>query len=148
METSKPGAGPQQEAAGFRVMIVEDSRPVADIFAMLLRALGHEVAVCLSAADALQQLEAFTPEVVFSDISMPGMNGYELAERLRADERTRLAYLVAMTGYGQVEDRENSLDAGFDEHLVKPAEMDDLQAMFATLQQRRQAGLPLSDGRS
>ena len=114
---------------------------------MLLKALGHEVLVCLSAAEALQKLDGFTPEVVFSDISMPGMNGYELAERLRADERCREAYLVAMTGYGQPEDRENALSAGFNEHVLKPAELDDLQAMFDSLQQRRRSGLPLNGNR-
>jgi CheY-like chemotaxis protein len=104
---------------------------VAEVFALLLRALGQEVGVVHSAAEALGQIEVFRPHVVFSDISMPGMTGYELARQLRHKHATNDAVLVAMTGFGQPGDRQRALDAGFDEHLVKPADMQQIREVLA-----------------
>jgi CheY-like chemotaxis protein len=120
----------------FRTLLVEDSKPVAEIFAMLLRELGHEVHVAASGSEALQRMPALRPEVVFSDISMPGMSGYELAQHVRTQPGGTDVFLVAMTGFGQPEDRQRALDAGFDEHLVKPAELDRLQSLLAGVPRR------------
>lgn len=118
-------------AARFRVLLVEDSKAVAEIFAMMLRELGHEVRIVATGDQALAQLPELHPQIVFSDISMPGMSGYDLARHIRQHPEASEVYLVAMTGYGQPEDRQRSLDAGFDEHLVKPADLDRLRSVFA-----------------
>jgi CheY-like chemotaxis protein len=106
-----------------RILIVDDNEDVSDSLALLLRLAGHEV---LTAADGLQALEAaasFAPEVVFLDIGLPrGLDGYEVARRLRHLPGGREAVLVALTGYGQADDLARSRAAGFDHHLVKPAE--------------------------
>jgi PAS domain S-box-containing protein len=132
-EASRPSA----HSAGYRVLVVEDSPPIAKIFAMLLRQMGHEARIADSGAAALEQIAAWRPEIVFSDISMPGMSGYELARQIRQHAGGGDILLVAMTGHGQAEDRQRALDAGFDEHLVKPAEMDRLEAIFQRAAQRR-----------
>lgn len=123
----------------FRVLVVDDSPGIADLFAMLLRTQGHIVEVALSGEAALEMIREFRPEVVFSDISMPGMDGYELANHVRSQSGLRGLVLVALTGYAQREDRERALAAGFDYHLVKPLDLDTLEEFFANLCQERQA---------
>jgi CheY-like chemotaxis protein len=88
---------------------------------------GHEVASAYTAEDALAIAPAFAPEVALLDVGLPRMDGYELAARLRALPGFDRVYLVALTGYGQPGDRERALAAGFDNHLVKPAEYRALQ---------------------
>ncbi len=107
-------------------------RALSLVLSRLLKKLGHDVRVVDSGPAALETLEVFPAEVVFSDISMPGMTGYELAKRLRSDGHNHLK-LVAMTGYGQASDREKAMAAGFDEHMVKPVDFKVLQAFFANL---------------
>lgn len=118
---------------GFRVLLVEDSAPVAEIFAMILQEMEHEVEVVSSGEEALERIPAYRPQIVFSDISMPRMSGYELARRIREQADLGDLVLVAMTGYGQQEDRDRALQAGFDHHLVKPAEIEQLQALFEAI---------------
>ena len=117
----------------FRVLVVEDMRALRIIMSRLLRKLGHEVEFVENGAQALQKLAEYVPEVIVSDIAMPGMTGYDLARRIR--QRTDLGnvYLVALTGFGQTADRERALEAGFDEHMVKPVELVALQALFEKL---------------
>jgi len=117
----------------YRVLVVEDMRSLAIILARLLAKLGHHVEVVDSGAAAIKKLQTYDPEVIFSDISMPGMTGYELARHLRATPATAGLRLVAMTGYGLPSDREKTLRAGFDEHLVKPVDVTKLQEFFAAL---------------
>ncbi len=138
-ETQRPSeAAPEETAAEtYRVLVIEDSEPIARIFALLLRGMGHQVEVASSGAAALEMLARFAPEVVFSDISMPGMSGYEVAQRIRQQPAWQDVMLVAMTGYGQDDDRKLALQAGFDRHLVKPAELDDIEQVFAELAARR-----------
>ena len=83
-----------------------------------------------AAAAALQDAHAHPPEVVLLDIGMPGMDGYELARRLRGQDESRDAVFVALTGYGEDEDRRRARDAGFDYHMVKPVNPSDLQALI------------------
>lgn len=128
---SRSTPAPDDPAARFRVLLVEDSKAVAEIFAMMLRELGHEVRIVATGDQALAQLPELHPQIVFSDISMPGMSGYDLARHIRQHPDASEVYLVAMTGYGQPEDRQRSLEAGFDEHLVKPADLDRLRSVFA-----------------
>ncbi|HEV7822506.1 MAG TPA: response regulator, partial [Burkholderiales bacterium] len=105
-----------------------------DSLASILDILGAEVRVARDGMEALSAFKAFDPTVVLLDIGMPGMDGYEVASRMRGDYPERRAALVALTGWGQEEDRRKARDAGFDHHLVKPAELADLQALLSALE--------------
>jgi CheY-like chemotaxis protein len=98
---------------------------------VLLRTLGYEVKASHSGMAALELAVSFRPQVVLLDIGMPEMNGYEVARRFRAHPDLKDVRLVAVTGYGQESDRQLSKDAGFDHHLVKPAEIKDLLEALA-----------------
>jgi CheY-like chemotaxis protein len=105
-----------------RILLVDDHDDARGTTRMLLEIMGH---VVIEAADGLQGVEqalAGAPDVAVVDIGLPGIDGYEVARRLRAHASTRALPLVALTGYGQDDDRRRALEAGFDEHLVKPVE--------------------------
>ncbi len=116
-----------------RVLIVDDNRDAADSLCLLLRLEGHVVREAHDGPSAVALATEFKPELVFLDIGMPGLDGYQVAERLRSDPRTDPAYLVALTGYGSELDRARSRAAGFDHHLVKPADVGDLTSILASL---------------
>ena len=120
-------------ARSFKVLVVEDMRALRVITARLLEKLGHVVEFAENGPLALLKLDTFTPEVVFSDIAMPGMTGYELGERIRQRPECAQVYLVALTGFGQSSDLEKALEAGFDEHMVKPVDLAVLQSLFQRL---------------
>jgi PAS domain S-box-containing protein len=117
--------------AARRVLIVDDSTDAADSLAMLLKLEGHDVTTAYSAVAALETAEQLLPDVAFIDIGLPQMDGYEVARRLRANERCRAIRLVALTGYGQPGDRDEARRAGFDHHLVKPADLQSVGAILA-----------------
>jgi CheY-like chemotaxis protein/two-component sensor histidine kinase len=114
-----------------RVLIVDDNVDSAESMALLVRLWGHEVHVVHDATAALDRIDDFKPEAALVDIGLPGMNGYELARRLRAASNGSNLQLIAMTGYGRAEDRAAAREAGFDVHLVKPAEPDELERVLA-----------------
>lgn len=114
-----------------RILIVDDSRDGGESLSVLLRVLGADVSLVHSGRAALQAVESFRPEVVLLDIGMPGMDGYEVARRIRANPANRGIMLIALTGWGQKEDRERSTAAGFDHHLVKPADIDQLRQLLS-----------------
>jgi signal transduction histidine kinase/DNA-binding response OmpR family regulator len=114
-----------------RILIVEDNVDVADSTAMLLEQMGSEVQVTHDGPAALAAAEAFRPEIVLLDIGLPGMDGYTVARRLRQQSGPQKLLLVAVSGYGQEEDRQLSSQAGFDLHLVKPASLPELRALIA-----------------
>jgi PAS domain S-box-containing protein len=118
---------------GRRVLVVDDNGDAADSLAMMLRLAGQDVRVAYDGTSGLTQAEAFLPELVFLDIGMPGMDGYEVARRLRGEPRLRGVILVALTGWGQDEDRRRSHDAGFNYHFVKPIEPAELEKVLKTL---------------
>lgn len=133
---------PAEEPGGefdpkLRVLLVEDSKIVGETFAMLLTAMGHDVRLVHDGPAAIAQFPEYQPDVVFSDISMPGMNGYQVARCLRERYDLRGKMLVALTGYGQAEDRRQALQAGFDEHMVKPPEFEHLRDLFHSAASRR-----------
>ncbi|MDI1481848.1 PAS domain S-box protein [Polyangium sp. y55x31] len=112
-----------------RVLVVDDNVDAAETMAALLETLGHEVSVAHDGEAALVAVSNGQPEIVLLDIGLPRMDGYEVCRRLRDDSATR-PFIVAVTGYGQAEDRDRALQAGFDAHLVKPASFDAIQAVL------------------
>jgi signal transduction histidine kinase/DNA-binding response OmpR family regulator len=119
--------------AGCRVLVVDDNVDAADSLGMLLRLGGCEVRLAHDGPAALEAAQAFRPQVVVLDIGLPGMDGYEVARQLRTLPSTRHSVLAAVTGYGRDEDRARSREAGFDYHLVKPVDLDMLQAVLGSL---------------
>jgi CheY-like chemotaxis protein len=115
------------------ILIVDDNADAAESLAIVLREQGHRVRVAHEARSALAHAAAAPPRVVLLDIGLPDMDGLELARRLRSLKSTRGALLVALTGYGQAGDRERSQAAGFDFHLVKPADPSRIAALIADL---------------
>jgi signal transduction histidine kinase len=118
-------------AATRRILIVDDNVDAANTLSELLQLDGHETKPAFTAADALIIADTFRPEIVLLDIGLPQMNGYEVARRLRASKLDGHTTLIALTGYGQVEDREKALAAGFDAHLVKPVDFAALAKLLA-----------------
>jgi signal transduction histidine kinase len=116
-----------------RVMVVDDNRDAADSLAAVLKILGAEVRVTNDGRAALDELGAFRPAVVFLDLGMPGMDGYETARHMRAREDTHSTLIIALTGWGQESDRRQTQAAGFNQHLVKPADITALRAVLASL---------------
>lgn len=114
-----------------RVLIVDDNGDAAEMLAELLELLGYESRVALEAFSALKIAPEFNPDIMLIDIGLPEVNGYELAQRMRAIPQFASARLMALTGYGQEVDRQNAIDAGFDEHLVKPVDVERLQSILA-----------------
>jgi len=113
---------PFTPARPVRVLVVEDNLDAAESLATLLRLWGHEVRMVHDGLDALDAARAYRPEVVLLDIGLPGLDGYQVAERLRREVGLDNTLLVAMTGYGQPEDRRRSREAGIHHHFVKPVE--------------------------
>jgi PAS domain S-box-containing protein len=120
------GAAPQR-----RILVVDDNVDAAESLALLLRMEGHDVRVAHDGPAALAAVEADLPDLVFLDIGMPVMNGYDVAQRLRQRPGLEHLLLVAITGWGQEEHRRRSQEAGFDHHLVKPVEPDALHQLLA-----------------
>jgi signal transduction histidine kinase/CheY-like chemotaxis protein len=116
-----------------RVLLVDDNADAADMLGELLRDAGHDVCIAADGPAALAALDSFVPEVALLDIGLPGMDGYELAGRLRADPRTDGLRIVALTGYGREPDRARALATHFDEHLVKPVSAERLLEVTARL---------------
>jgi len=112
---------PDAQADQLRVLVIDDNRDVLHLLSRLLTLGGHSVAVAKDGAAGVEMARQFRPDLVLCDIGLPGeLNGYMVASALRADPATRSAYLVAITGYGQAEDRRRALEAGFDRHVTKP----------------------------
>jgi CheY-like chemotaxis protein len=128
-----PGAAEPERPLRQRVLIVDDNRDAAESLSRVLQMLGADVRVAHDGPEALEAFRSYQPAVVLLDIGMLGMDGYEVARRLRADFPDRRVALVAMTGWGQEEDRRRAREAGFDHHLTKPADMTALQTLLVSL---------------
>ena len=115
-------AAPAPAPTGLRVLVVDDNEDAASALGELLALQGHEVSVVFGAPEALAQEPVFAPQICLLDIGLPGMDGYELAQRLRRQSSNRALRLVAITGYGQDSDRRRAAEAGFDHHLTKPVD--------------------------
>lgn len=120
-------AGAATEAPTRSILIVDDNQDAADSLGALLGLMGNEVHIAYDGEQALEMAAALEPQIVLMDIGLPKLNGYEAARRMRTLPGMREALIVALTGWGQGEDRRRSREAGFDHHLVKPVALDDLQ---------------------
>jgi PAS domain S-box-containing protein len=119
-----------------RILVVDDNRDAAESMAMILTLLGANVCIANDGHEALTAFSTHTPSVVLLDISMPGMDGYEVARAIRTRFPSSDASIIALSGWGQEEDRRLAREAGFDHHLIKPAEIGALQALLASLEER------------
>jgi PAS domain S-box-containing protein len=126
--------------ASRQILVVDDNVDCAKTLAKLLKTSGNSVAVAFSGAEAIQAISRHPPEVVFLDIGLPGMNGLEVARQLRGERALNSCFLIAVSGYGQMVDRDNSAAAGFDYHLVKPVTPESLTRLLNELPARRQNG--------
>ncbi|QGM46005.1 ATP-binding protein [Methylocystis heyeri] len=126
-KTARQDTAVMADAPRRRALIVDDMRDVADSLALQVESLNADVRVAYSGLEGLELLAEFKPEVVFLDIGMPGMDGFETARRMRRHPQGRDVVLVALTGWGENETRRSVEAAGFDRHLIKPAETDDLR---------------------
>ena len=125
-----PQAHPYTRTLSRRVLVVDDTQDVADSLALLLEMLGAQVRIAYSGPQALAACAEFEPELVFLDLSMPQMDGFETARHLRASPSGRATSLVALTGWGEKDTRRRAEEAGFDRHLTKPAAISELQALL------------------
>lgn len=123
------------EGAGLRVVVVDDHQDLRETLEEVLSAMGHDVSSVATGVDAMALAQSSTPDLMLVDIGLPGIDGYEVARRVRAACSGDL-HLVAVTGYGMPEDRRRSLDAGFDDHLVKPIDTGQLEQLFARVATR------------
>jgi CheY-like chemotaxis protein len=134
-QTSQPNAedgGTRAASANNRrVLVVDDNRDAAESLGMLLEIENCTVSIAFDGQQALEAVDTFKPDIALLDIGMPGMNGYELARRIRETRRGREIILVALTGWGQADDKKRAADAGFDEHMTKPVDPDLLSRVIA-----------------
>ena len=112
------------------VLVVDDNRDAADSLVLVLKRMGHDVRVCYEGRIALDTARQLRPDVVFLDLVMPGMDGFEVARQLRADPQLRHVLIVGISGFGQEEDRARSRNAGIDHHLLKPVDPEFLQSLL------------------
>ena len=117
--------------SGLQILVVDDNGDSADSLALLLSLAGHETHVARTGPQALARAEALRPDVILLDLGLPGLSGYEVCRRLRAEPWGRTMPIVAITGWGQDDDRQRSKEAGFDGHLVKPIVLDELSALLS-----------------
>lgn len=129
--TTKPAVGQRGDRLPQRrVLVVDDNKDSAASMGMLLKFLGTDVQVAYDGATALAAIESYRPDVVLLDIGMPGMDGFEVARQVRQRAEFDGTMLIALTGWGQAEDRQRTQMAGFDHHLVKPADITTLQSLL------------------
>jgi CheY-like chemotaxis protein len=118
---------PAPASSGRKVLLVDDNVDAMEMMAFLLAEMGYEAHTTADAGNLVQMALSLRPDVIVLDIGLPGVDGYELARRLKGHPQLASTRLVAHTGYGSPEDRRKAQEAGFDAHLVKPAELEDLE---------------------
>src|SRR6478609_6239757 len=118
-------------ASGPRILVVDDNVDAAETMVMMLQLNGHDARSAHDGPSALAEAAAYRPDLVFLDIGLPGMSGYDVARRFRADTALQGAQLVALTGWGTEDDKRKCMEAGFDLHLTKPVDPQDVDAVVA-----------------
>jgi CheY-like chemotaxis protein len=134
-EGSGPSGAQRPDQGRGRVLVVEDNLDAADALTMLLQIMGFETLVAHDGREAIELARTQPFALIFIDIGLPGMDGYEVARRLKGIETRKSTMIVALTGYGREEDKTRALGAGFDVHLVKPVEMETLEQLLSRLEQ-------------
>jgi CheY-like chemotaxis protein len=140
-ETSRrsrePGESSQPVSPSLKVLVVDDNADAVESLVLLLRASGHhDVRTAYTGPDAVTTAIDYEPDVVLLDLGLPGLDGFEVAKRIRQHHAHRKTVLVAITGYGQESDRKRSVEAGFDHHLVKPAAFAQLKEILTAVKPR------------
>ena len=130
-DASKPPV--TQTAARRKILVVDDNHDSALSLAMMLSIMGHDTRTAHDGESAVSTAETFLPDVVLLDIGLPKLNGYEVAQRIRETSWGASMYLIAVTGWGQDEDRQRSSEVGLNLHMVKPVEPSALEKVLATL---------------
>jgi PAS domain S-box-containing protein len=132
-QASEPSGAPDFKSPSRRIVVVDDNRDSADALAMFLRLYGYETDTAYDGVEGLEAAERMRPDAVLLDIGMPRMNGYDACRCLREKPWGKGLVLIAMTGWGQEEDRRRTIEAGFDAHIVKPVDPTDLIKLIASL---------------
>ncbi len=133
VDRRKPQSKPLRKSRSHRILVVDDNKSAAEMLSRVLKMMGHEIELAHDGLEALQTARAMRPELILMDLGMPKLSGYEAAKRIRAEFWGRDIVLVALTGWGQDEDKQRTKDAGFDYHLTKPTEPAMLQDLLANL---------------
>jgi CheY-like chemotaxis protein len=128
-----PPAGGGGAPTPLRIVVADDNQDAAEACATLLELCGHSVAVAFDGREALRLAAGFRPHVMLLDIGMPKLTGYEVARETRAEPWGREVVLIALTGWGQEEDRRRTLAAGFDRHLTKPIDPEEIKKLLQTI---------------
>ncbi|HVT26549.1 MAG TPA: CheR family methyltransferase, partial [Lacipirellulaceae bacterium] len=131
-----PDDVPADKPASLRVLVVDDSKPAADTMSKVIALFGNDVRTAYDGKQALALTEEFQPQVILMDIGMPGMSGYEAAQRIRQQSNGNNILLIALTGWGQDSDRDRTKEAGFDHHIVKPADPSYLRHLLSEAKKR------------
>lgn len=130
MTDTQTGSGAGVGTAVCKVLVIDDNRDAAEMLRDFLEIAGHQVALAFTGTDGVEKARSFTPDVVLCDISLPAMSGHEVAAVLRKDPKTKGARLIALSGYAGPSDRARSSEAGFDLHLAKPVDPDELMKII------------------
>jgi CheY-like chemotaxis protein len=147
-EETSPEKDSRPSGRQLRVLVVDDIEAVAEMLVMLLKMWGHDVRAVHDGPTAVVAARTYRPDVIFLDIGLPGMNGYDVARELRQEVQGKKPLIAALTGYGQEEDRRRSREAGFDHHMVKPIDPIALEAFLAAVDSVRQPSVPNLPGAS
>jgi CheY-like chemotaxis protein len=123
-----------EHVSGRRILVVDDNTDSAISLALLLKFKGHEVRTAQDGVAGMQTAAAFQPDLILLDIGMPGLNGYDVCRRIRKEPWGKSVCIVALTGWGQDEDKRRSAEAGFNGHLVKPVELGALEKLLSELE--------------
>jgi CheY-like chemotaxis protein len=124
---------PATAGGGLKILVIDDNRDAADACAMLLELSGHHVQTAYTGLRGLELAESFHPHVLLLDIGLPDLNGYELAAQIRGAPWGRGIILIAVTGWGQEEDRRRAFEAGCDHHLTKPVSVEAVESLLQSL---------------
>ena len=139
-QTNRSGSAASSESMraspGYRVLVADDNRDAADSLAMLLQIAGYEVHLAHSGDEAIRLAQRERPSALILDIGMPDTSGYEVAQSLRQQEWARQALFIAVTGWGQIEDKHRAHEAGFDHHLTKPVDAQELETLLKRFRER------------
>src|SRR5215217_547394 len=136
--TAAPTAKPAPQR--FRILVVDDNHDSAMSLAMMLSIMGHDTRTAHDGESAVVTAESFLPEVVLLDIGLPKLNGYEVAQRIRKQAWGQSMFLIAVTGWGQEEDRQRSSEVGLNVHMVKPVEPAALERLLSDLRTNDDVG--------